>query len=147
MIRKSIIWSIVCLSLVAGCAEHPQNRAHHAVAVDTRLQLGKAYLAERNLSAARFHFQKVLLAEPRHPQAHLGMALHEQYAGQPESADRHYRMAMQYGAGDDTVIGHYYVFLCEQRRYKEAKNLVSDNLVTDNLVIKSNTGFYTHCGE
>ncbi|PHM38288.1 type IV pilus biogenesis/stability protein PilW [Xenorhabdus innexi] len=137
---------------MTGCAEYSQNRSHHAVAVDTRLQLGKAYLAERNLPAARFHFQKILLAEPRHSQAHLGMALHEQYADQPESADRHYRMAMRYGAGDDTVRVHYYAFLCEQKRYKEAKNLVADRVITDNLLteslaIKSNTGSYSRCGE
>ncbi|MBD2815164.1 fimbrial assembly protein [Xenorhabdus sp. Flor] len=127
MIRKSIIWSIVCCSLMAGCVAHPQRRAHQVVAVDTRLQLGKAYLAERNLPAAKFHFEKILLVEPRHPEAHLGMALHEQYAGQPESADRYYRMAMQYATGNDTVVRHYSVFLCEQKRYEEAKKLSTKN--------------------
>ncbi|MDX7999813.1 fimbrial assembly protein [Xenorhabdus sp. Reich] len=129
MIRKSIIWSIVCLGLLTGCAEHSTRRTHQVVAIDTRLQLGKAYLAERNLLAAKYHFQKVLLAEPRHPEAHLGMALHEQYAGQPETASQHYRMAMQYAAGSDTVIRHYYyVFLCEQKQDEEARKLVMESM-------------------
>ncbi|QTL41068.1 fimbrial assembly protein [Xenorhabdus budapestensis] len=127
MIRKSIIWSIVCCSLMVGCAEYSQRRVHQVVAVDTRLQLGKAYLAERNLPAAKFHFEKILLVEPRHPEAHLGMALHEQYAGQPESADQHFRMAMQYATENDTVVRHYSVFLCEQKRYEEAKKLTTEN--------------------
>ncbi|WP_367964556.1 fimbrial assembly protein [Xenorhabdus sp. SGI246] len=115
---------------MTGCVAHSQRRAHQVVAVDTRLQLGKAYLAERNLPAAKFHFEKILLVEPRHPEAHLGMALHEQYAGWPESADRHYRMAMQYATGNDTVVRHYSVFLCEQKRYEEAKKLATENNIT-----------------
>ncbi|MBD2792942.1 fimbrial assembly protein [Xenorhabdus szentirmaii] len=126
MIRKSITCSMICFALLAGCAEQSAHRAHQVVAIDTRLQLGKAYLAERNLSAAKYHFQKVLLAEPRHPEAHLGMALHEQYAGQSETASQHYRMAMQYAAGSDTVIRHYYnIFLCEQNQDEEAKKLAA----------------------
>ncbi|MDX7988889.1 fimbrial assembly protein [Xenorhabdus sp. 12] len=124
MIRKSIIWSIVCFSLLTGCAEHSARHGQQVIAVDTRLRLGKAYLAERNLSAANYHFQKVLQAEPRHPEAHLGMALHEQYAGRPETAGQHYRTAMQYAAGNDTVVHHYYIFLCEQKQYTEAKKLI-----------------------
>ncbi|MCP9267289.1 fimbrial assembly protein [Xenorhabdus sp. XENO-1] len=127
MIRKSIIWSIVCFGLITGCAERSPHHGHQVVAIDTRLQLGKAYLAERNLSAAKYHFQKVLLAKPRHPEAHLGMALYEYYSGQPKAADQHYRMAMQYAAGNDTVIRHYAAFLCEQKRDEEAKKLVTGN--------------------
>ncbi|PHM73592.1 fimbrial assembly protein [Xenorhabdus kozodoii] len=127
MIRKSIIWSIVCFGLLTGCAERSPHRVHQGVAIDTRLQLGKAYLAERNLSAAKYHFQKILLADPRHPEAHLGMALHEQYAGHPETASQHYRMAMQYAAGSDTVVRHYYIFLCEQKQYEKAEQLITEN--------------------
>ncbi|KMJ45548.1 fimbrial assembly protein [Xenorhabdus khoisanae] len=127
MIRKSIIWSIVCFGLLAGCAEHSTHRASQVVAIDTRLQLGKAYLVERNLPAAKYHFQKILLVEPRHPEAHLGMALHEQYAGRPEAASQHYGIAMQQTAGRDTVIRHYHAFLCEQKRFEEAKQLLTEN--------------------
>ncbi|AOM39314.1 fimbrial assembly protein [Xenorhabdus hominickii] len=128
MIRKSIICSIVCVGLLTGCVERSARRAHQVVAIDTRLQLGKAYLVERNLPAAKYHFQKILLAEPRHPEAHLGMALHEQYAGRPETASQHYRMAMQYAAGNDTVVQHYHAFLCEQKQDEEAKKLVTENM-------------------
>ncbi|WP_323853758.1 fimbrial assembly protein [Xenorhabdus koppenhoeferi] len=129
MIRKSIIiWSIVCFSLLTGCAEHSARRGQKIVAIETRLQLGKAYLVERDLPAAKYHFQKVLLAEPRHPEAHLGMALHEQYAGRPETASQHYRMAMQYAPGSDTVVHHYHAFLCEQKQYEEAKKLVTGSV-------------------
>ncbi|WP_244182484.1 fimbrial assembly protein [Xenorhabdus beddingii] len=103
------------------------HRAHQVVAIDTRLQLGKAYLVERNLPAAKYHFQKVLLAEPHHPEAHLGMALHEQYAGRAETANQHYRIAMQRAVGRDTVIHYYYAFLCEQKRYEEANQLITEN--------------------
>ncbi|MBD2784985.1 fimbrial assembly protein [Xenorhabdus sp. DI] len=127
MIRKSIIWSIVCLGLLTGCAERATHRAHQVVAIETRLQLGKAYLAERNLPAAKYHFQKILLAEPHHSEAHLGMALHEQYAGRPETASQHYRMAMQYAARNDTVVHHYAIFLCEQKQYEKAEQLIKEN--------------------
>ncbi|CAM3781825.1 type 4 fimbrial biogenesis protein PilF [Xenorhabdus thuongxuanensis] len=136
MIRKSIIWSIVCFVLLTGCVERSTHRAHQVVAIDTRLQLGKAYLAERNLPAAKYHFQKVLLAEPHHPEAHLGMALHEQYAGRPKTASQHYRMAMQYAAESDTVVRHYHIFLCEQKQYEKAEQLVMKSM-------KSNTGYYS----
>ncbi|OTA15253.1 type IV pilus biogenesis/stability protein PilW [Xenorhabdus vietnamensis] len=129
MIRKSISWSIVCFGLLTGCVERPTHRAYQVVAIDTRLQLGKAYLAERNLSAAKYHFQKVLLAEPRHSEAHLGMALHEQYAGRSETASQHYRIAMQYAAGSDTVVRHYYIFLCEQKQYEKAEQLIAESMV------------------
>ncbi|WP_338884946.1 fimbrial assembly protein [Xenorhabdus sp. TH1] len=136
MIRKSIIWSIVCFGLLTGCVEQSTHRTHQVVAIDTRLQLGRAYLAERNLLAAKYHFQKVLLAEPHHPEAHLGMALHEQYAGHPETASQHYRMAMQYAAESDTVVYHYHIFLCEQKQYEKAEQLIMKNM-------KSNTGRYS----
>ncbi|MDC9592714.1 fimbrial assembly protein [Xenorhabdus sp. IM139775] len=137
MIRKSIIWSIVCLGLLTGCAEQATHRTHQVVATETRLQLGKAYLAERNLPAAKYHFQKILLAEPRHPEAHLGMALHEQYAGRPETASQHYRMAMQYAVRSDTVVHHYSIFLCEQKQYEKAEQLIKENK-------EGNTSHY-HC--
>ncbi len=128
MIRKSTMWSIVCFGLLTGCVEQSTHRARQVVAVDTRLQLGMAYLAERNLLAAKYHLQKVLLAEPHHSEAHLGIALLEQYAGQPETASQHYRMAMQYAAGSDTVIHHYHLFLCEQKQYEKAEQLISENM-------------------
>nr|WP_306309254.1 fimbrial assembly protein [Xenorhabdus anantnagensis] len=128
MIRKSIIWTIVCFNLLTGCVEPATHRAHQVVAIDTRLQLGRAYLSERNLPAAKYHFQKVLLAEPLHSEAHLGMALHEQYAGRPETASQHYRMAMQYTAGSDTVVHHYYIFLCEQKQYEKAEQLIAESM-------------------
>ncbi|WP_332460317.1 fimbrial assembly protein [Xenorhabdus lircayensis] len=108
--------------------ERSTHRTHQVVAIGTRLQLGKAYLVERNLPAAKYHFERVLLAEPRHPEAHLGMALHEQYAGRPETASQHYRMAMQYAAGNDNVVRHYHAFLCEQKQYEEVEKLVTGSM-------------------
>ncbi|WP_233466753.1 fimbrial assembly protein [Xenorhabdus nematophila] len=119
--------------MLTGCVEHSARRGYQIVAIETRLQLGKAYLVERNLPAAKYHFQKVLLAEPHHPEAYLGMARHEQYAGRPETAGQHYRMAMQYAAGSDTVVQHYYAFLCEQKQYEEAKKLAMESRMESNI--------------
>ncbi|WP_036774735.1 fimbrial assembly protein [Photorhabdus australis] len=115
---------IVAAALLVGCSSQPANgNKPRIVAAETRIQLGMAYLAEGNLSAARYHFDKVLLVEPDHYQAQLGMALYEQYSGQPEAARQRYKIAMQYASGNDTVLHYYSAFLCEQGQYEEVKTL------------------------
>ncbi|MCT8347052.1 tetratricopeptide repeat protein [Photorhabdus temperata] len=128
MIRKLLSGMVIAAVLLAGCSNQPANgNKQRKVAAETRIQLGMAYLAEGHLSAARYHFDKVLLAQPDHYQAQLGMALYEQYSGQPEAARQRYKMAMQYAPGNDTVLYHYSVFLCEQGQYEEAKILLTGN--------------------
>ncbi|KMW72881.1 fimbrial assembly protein [Photorhabdus luminescens subsp. luminescens] len=134
MIRKSLsemmVVAVVVAMLSAGCSNQLTNsNQQRKVAAETRIQLGMAYLAKGNLPAARYHFDKVLLAKPDHYQAQLGMALYEQYSGQPEAARQRYKMAMQYEPGNDTVLYHYSVFLCEQGQYEEVKTLFAGSHV------------------
>ncbi|KOY61876.1 tetratricopeptide repeat protein [Photorhabdus heterorhabditis] len=121
---RTLSGMIVAAALLAGCSSQPANgNKQRIVATETRIQLGMAYLAEGNLPAARYHFDKVLRAKPDHYQAQLGMALYEQYSGQPEAARQRYKIAMQYAPGNDTVLHHYSAFLCEQGQHEEAKML------------------------
>lgn len=60
--------------LLAGCRTAPVTQTVPA-ATGTRLALGEAYLQAGRYDAARYHFDRVLKAQPQHTGALTGAAL------------------------------------------------------------------------
>lgn len=124
MIRiSSVVISIGLMLLTLGCQSSANQER---VAVSTRLQLGDAYLAERQYQIAQYHFQKVLSVIPNHPDANLGMALTSQLLGNSIQALDYYKLAMKSKPVNVNVLRLYGNFLCEQNLLNNNSVLIED---------------------
>lgn len=113
MIRiSSVVITIGVMLLTLGCQSSANQQR---VAVSTRLQLGDAYLAEKQYQIAQYHFQKVLSVIANHPDANLGMALTSQLLGNSIQALDYYKLAMKSKPVNVNVLRLYGNFLCEQK--------------------------------
>lgn len=109
--------------LTLGCQSSANQQR---VAVSARLQLGEAYLAERQYQIAQYHFQKVLSVMPNHPDANLGMALTSQLLGNSIQALDYYKLAMNSKPVNVNVLRLYGNFLCEQKLLNNNSVLIED---------------------
>lgn len=124
MIRiSSVVITIGLMLLTLGCQSSANQER---VAVSTRLQLGDAYLAERQYQIAQYHFQKVLSVMPNHPDANLGMALTSQLLGNSIQALDYYKLAMNSKPVNVNVLRLYGNFLCEQKLLNNNSLLIED---------------------
>lgn len=124
MIRiSSVVITIGLMLLTLGCQSSANQER---VAVSTRLQLGDAYLAERQYQIAQYHFQKVLSVMPNHPDANLGMALTSQLLGNSIQALDYYKLAMNSKPVNVNVLRFYGNFLCEQKLLNNNSVLIED---------------------
>ncbi|MBG2874133.1 hypothetical protein I4902_00560 [Proteus alimentorum] len=135
MIRiSSVVITIGLMLLTLGCQSSANQER---VAVSTRLQLGDAYLAERQYQIAQYHFQKVLSVMPNHPDANLGMALTSQLLGNSIQALDYYKLAMNSKPVNVNVLRLYGNFLCEQKLLNNNSVLIED-IPPDYLVCQQN---------
>lgn len=113
--------------LLVSCADSLKNEnAEPAVAaMEIHLRLGMEYLAEGNLSAAHYNFEKVLRAYPQDYRAQLAMAVYEQRIGENSAAEKRYLHAMQLAPVNGIVLNSYGVFLCNSGRYTAAQQQFS----------------------
>ncbi|MCK9782945.1 MULTISPECIES: hypothetical protein [Enterobacterales] len=124
MIRiSSVVITIGLMLLTLGCQSSANQQR---VAVSARLQLGEAYLAERQYQIAQYHFQKVLSVMPNHPDANLGMALTSQLLGNSIQALDYYKLAMNSKPVNVNVLRLYGNFLCEQKLLNNNSVLIED---------------------
>lgn len=124
MIRiSSVVITIGLMLLTLGCQSSANQQR---VAVSARLQLGDAYLAERQYQIAQYHFQKVLSVMPNHPDANLGMALTSQLLGNSIQALDYYKLAMNSKPVNVNVLRLYGNFLCEQKLLNNNSVLIED---------------------
>lgn len=124
MIRiSSVVITIGLMLLTLGCQSSANQER---VAVSTRLQLGDAYLSERQYQIAQYHFQKVLSVMPNHSDANLGMALTSQLLGNSIQALDYYKLAMNSKPVNVNVLRLYGNFLCEQKLLNNNSVLIED---------------------
>lgn len=124
MIRMSSLVSIICFVLLTLGCQSSMNQ--HRVAVSTRLELGDAYLAEKQYQIAQYHFKKVLSVMPKHPEANIGMALTSQLLGNHIQALHYYKLAMKSKPVNVNVLRLYGNFLCEQNLLNNNSVLIED---------------------
>ncbi|AYY81427.1 MULTISPECIES: hypothetical protein [Proteus] len=135
MIRISSVIIIIGLMLLTLGCQSSANQER--VAVSIRLQLGDAYLAERQYQIAQYHFQKVLSVMPNHPDANLGMALISQLLGNSIQALDYYKLAMKSKPVNVNVLRRYGNFLCEQKLLNDNSVSIED-IPPDYLVCQQN---------
>jgi len=82
--RAGII-AFVLIMLLAGCQTSPQPDA----LVETRIQLGMAWLARGNNDAARRNLQRAIAIAPGDYRTQLAMARYQQQTGNNSMAQQH----------------------------------------------------------
>lgn len=116
------LWAAVLLGmLLSGCQRPPQRES----LVDTRLQLGLAWLARGELSAAERNLQRALALAPEDYRTRLAMARFQQQSGDAAAAAESYRQARQLAPQNGYVLNNYGAFLCGLRQYDAAQRQFS----------------------
>ncbi|HGJ5856035.1 fimbrial assembly protein [Arsenophonus nasoniae] len=117
MIRISIINILLLVGLLIGCTSINKDVD---IAIVTRTQLGIAYLSAGNYPAASYHFDKILLAEPKNGIANLGMAVIMRQQKQSGLALKYFKVAIRSSAINNTSMRAYYLdFLCSKNISEE----------------------------
>ncbi|MBD8164149.1 type IV pilus biogenesis/stability protein PilW [Erwinia persicina] len=133
--------AVLLLVLLASCRTLPQPDG----LVETRIQLGMAYLARGNNDAARRNLQRALDLAPGDYRSQLAMARYRQQTGDTRSAQLHYRRALKLAAQNSYVLNNYGAFLCglgqydaAQRQFRRAMDDSTNGLRADSV---ENSGY------
>ncbi|AUX73402.1 type IV pilus biogenesis/stability protein PilW [Erwinia pyrifoliae] len=109
------------LLLLVGCQTSPQRH----VRVETRIQLGLAYLSKGNMDAARRNLQRALSQAPDDYRVQLAMARYQQQTGDRSRAEHHYHRALAQAPSNGYVLNNYGAFLCGLGQYDAAQRQFS----------------------
>jgi len=107
----------VVIVLLAGC----QTTLPRDDLVETRLQLGLAYLARGDLDAAQRNLQRALTLAPDDYRTQLAAARYQHQAGDSVLAAQHYRRALALAPQNGYVLNNYGAFLCRLGQYDAAQ--------------------------
>ncbi|QZQ51212.1 type IV pilus biogenesis/stability protein PilW [Erwinia persicina] len=113
--------AILLMLLLAGCRTSPQQDG----LVETRIQLGLAYLARGDNEAAHRNLQRALDIAPGDYRSQLAMARYRQQTGDTSRAQQHYRRALKLAAQNRYVLNNYGAFLCGLGQYDAAQRQFS----------------------
>lgn len=119
---------IVLALLLSGCVSQPMPEGFersddfdHIEAAKTRISLGLTYLRNGNYSQAKQNLDRALEFAPRLADAHYSLAYYYQLVGEVSRAEQAYEDALQLAPRNPDIANSYGAFLCQQSRYKEAK--------------------------
>ncbi|EPL8092762.1 tetratricopeptide repeat protein [Morganella morganii] len=102
---------LIAVMLLAGCRTAPVTQTVPA-ATGIRLALGEAYLQAGRYDAARYHFDRVLKAQPQHTGALTGAALSAKCDQRPEIAEKYLNLAVNSPSGSDSVVQYILAYEC-----------------------------------
>jgi len=105
------------LLLLAGCQVTAPNNA----LVETRLQLGLAYLARGEPDAAHRNLQRALTLAPNDYRTQLAEARYQHQVGDNALAERYYHQALVLAPQNGYVLNNYGAFLCRLGQYDAAQ--------------------------
>jgi type IV pilus assembly protein PilF len=117
------LFGLLLALLLGGCATQPtaesRDRDRRAAAIN--VDLGLHYLSNNNLEQARINLNRALEIDPRYSQAQSAFALLQVRLNNPESAERHFRRALELEEDDSFTWNNYGSFLCQQGRHADAQ--------------------------
>lgn len=103
--------------LLSGCAgsgtrpEGPKSAAREAAEVNA--SLGQEYMSRGQLEIALEKLKKSVSADPEYAPGHTLLAVLYERIREPQSAERHYRLAIEAAPSNGDVNNNYGVFLCQ----------------------------------
>ena len=134
MVQKNImkkinyLYVLVIMFVVSGCAA-PGKIAPEQLkqASEQNAKLGVGYMRQGRYEVALNKLRKSIDQDPDNADAHHYIAELYRRLGRPDDADKHFKKALDI-LPDDTLSSHvagvrnnYAVYLCEQKKYSEAK--------------------------
>lgn len=126
--------------LLAGCSSSKPAPEQATGALQTRLELGMAYLSQGNMDGAKSNLQQAVKGAPDDYRTQLGMALYEQKNGDNDAARNRYQQALKLAPQNGTVLNNYGAFLCSlgqyvsaQQQFSAAANVPDYGQVADSL--------------
>lgn len=109
------------LVLLAGCQTAPRSNG----LLETRLQLGLAYLARGEPDAAQRNLLRALALAPDDYRTQLAEARYQQQVGDNVEAAQRYRQALTLAPQNGYVLNNYGAFLCGLGQYEASQRYFS----------------------
>jgi len=123
--RSSLVFLMMVVMLTA-CGGAP--KLDPSVGVDSPAQinakLGLSYLQHGNYDVAEAKLKRALQQEPKLGEAHHYLAELYRRTDRMDEAKTHYRRALKYIPDDMSLQNNFGVFLCDQKDYAEAVELL-----------------------
>lgn len=120
----SWLLTIVCVFMLGGCVTHTdsslRSKANAGRAEAAYVQLGLAYIAEKQLAEARDNLRRALEINASSAPATAAMGLVFQMQSEEALAEEHFRKALNYDSGYTRGRTYYGAFLYAQKRFEEA---------------------------
>jgi len=101
----------------------PRSEPNLSEAARINTDLGVNYARSGNLEVAFDKFQRALSQDPNYAPAHAGIAFVYSQRRENEKAEQHYDRALTLQPDDPITRNNYGVFLCAQKRYKDADKM------------------------
>ncbi len=114
---------LAALLVLAGCVTSNvgERAGSPREAAQFNVQLGLEYMRQGRRELAFEKLNRALEQDPKLADAHTAIAYAHSVYGEPERAERHYKLALRYGDNNPDVQNTYGTFLCQQGRMQEAE--------------------------
>lgn len=132
----NIAVSLALVFILSGCvttqrggfdkADSPQE------AIEMRVAAAKQYLRGRDFESARRHLKSAMELDAKSPDVHEALGLTFQYSGEIELAEKHYKLAINYGNGQSKYRISFSSFLYQAQRFEDAEEQL-EKIVDDSL--------------
>jgi len=121
MIKKLILAFLMSIFLSACTySGSDMDSEQSARAADINARLGVGYLRQGKYDIAKEKLEKALSQDPNNADIYHYLAELYRRVDEPELAEGYYQRALDYNENDSALMNNYSVFLCGQKKYKEA---------------------------
>jgi type IV pilus assembly protein PilF len=134
---------MAALALVA-CSSTSNSARKKGDASNYNLQLGMAYLNQGDLGLAKEKLDRAVAENPGDPNVHSAMAMLQDRLGQPASADKEFKAALNLGPRSPDILNNYAVYLCRTGRTDEGVKSFEE--AAHNALYRTPEAAYTNAG-
>lgn len=125
MIKQVVLLiSLFTMVLLGGCSSNPAREGvDNEKAAQANAELGLRYMMQGNYEVAMQKLNRALTYEPHHVPSHHYLAELYRRLERYDDADEHFRHAINYADGEDSLLqNNYGSFLCSQNRIRAGVN-------------------------
>ncbi|MDX2506121.1 MAG: type IV pilus biogenesis/stability protein PilW [Gammaproteobacteria bacterium] len=101
--------------------QYSDARLSGKTSADLNTQLGAGYINNGRYDRALIKLSKAIKYNPNHALAHNYLGVLYGRLDRPELAYREFKKSLQLSPRDSTILNNYAIFLCEQKKFDEAR--------------------------
>lgn len=101
--------------------QYSDGRVSGKTSADLNTQLGAGYINNGRYDRALIKLNKAIKYNPNHALAHNYLGVLYGRLDRPELAYREFKKSLQLSPHDSTILNNYAIFLCEQKKFDEAR--------------------------